>query len=173
MMVHVLRDYYAFTDWRRIDWDALAAESRPAAQQPTALELQVAVNQLTASIPDSHVKHGPALGPLDYKSSFNGRCGQAAMAQFFALQDAQIGGGFGHTIESLDDESVVVTHVQPGSPAGRAGLKVGEVVSSLDGVPVQDAVNSLGVAGWIWAELNPATAQNRQAAQYRTVVHLL
>lgn len=36
------------------------------------------------------------------------------------------------------DYGVVITHVLPGGPAERAGLKRGDVITAIDGVPVRD-----------------------------------
>ena len=52
------------------------------------------------------------------------------------------GGGVGITVERTEDKKIVIRAVQDGSPAGKAGVQVGDQILAIDGEPMVD--RSLG-----------------------------
>lgn len=79
------------------------------------------------------------------------------------------------TVSPLEDGSVILTSVTPGSQAARANLRVGQTVTSVDGEPIVDAVAGTGVQSWMWAGggsagINPATKAHRLTEQFRAIV---
>jgi carboxyl-terminal processing protease len=49
------------------------------------------------------------------------------------------GGGIGITVERTDDKKIMVRALQDGSPAGKAGLQVGDQIIAIDGKPMVDS----------------------------------
>ena len=43
------------------------------------------------------------------------------------------GGGIGITVERTDDKKIMIRAVQDGSPAGKAGVQVGDQILAIDG----------------------------------------
>jgi S1-C subfamily serine protease len=67
----------------------------------------------------------------------------------------------------------IITKVEPGSPADLAGLKVGDVVTDLAGMPVRDTSHLRSRLGLVWlgdsAELT-VTRNGKQAVIRATIV---
>mmetsp|Transcript_103322 Transcript_103322/g.182098 ORF Transcript_103322/g.182098 Transcript_103322/m.182098 type:complete len:514 (-) Transcript_103322:53-1594(-) len=155
----LLAEKYAFTEWKGIDWQAVKKVGLAEAQSGN---IQLAIQKLVGAVADGHVYIDTAPGACN-----NGR---RLIGTALAEKKKAIGGGYGITISPLDDGTVIVTYVAPGSLAAEKGVVAGQVVTKLNGVPIVQAVTALGEAGWMWSEMNPATADHRLQEQYRTVV---
>jgi C-terminal processing protease CtpA/Prc len=95
---------YPFTELKNLDWDAIHAEVAPMVASATNDdEFYLALREFTYSIPDAHV--GISFNPNIFWP--------------------EAGGEFGLVLGELDDGSVVVTQVLPGSPAEAAGIEPG------------------------------------------------
>ncbi len=122
-LVAKMRQEYAFTDLKQIDWDAKLAEFRPRFVQADADHDQhayeSAFHDFVLSIPDGHM-NAP-----------------------FVRQDYldQYGGGLGMAIRELDDGRVLVNYLTTDSPAAQAGIKLKAEIVSLNGTPIQDALD--------------------------------
>ena len=80
---------------------------------------------------------GQARCPLD---------GQACLAEFEKMRHRPF---VGILYDQDSTGAVHVVQVVPGSPAARAGMKTGDVLISLEGVPIPDAGKLIvGKAGW-------------------------
>jgi carboxyl-terminal processing protease len=144
-MNEILAQRYAFTEWKRIDWDALHAEFAPrfaaaeAANDQDAYHL--ALREYLFSIPDGHIiVSGGDTG----------------------LWRESIGGGYGLAVIELDDGSVIAHVIQEGGAADEAGMTWGAEIVQWGGMPVREAI---GEVSTIWMELPPATREGRRFAQ--------
>jgi predicted metalloprotease with PDZ domain len=85
----------------------------------------------------SLVGAGQAKCPLD---------GQACLAEFEKMRHRPF---VGILVDQDSTGAVHVVQVVPGGPAARAGMKVGDVLISIEGVPIPDAGKLIvGKAGW-------------------------
>ena len=118
--------------------------------------MQLAIAQLVAQFPDGHVQREALAEDDDFDD-----CGPYAEEIAARLKADHIGGGFGLTLAQLDDGSIVLTGVVPGSAAARVGLNAGDTVVKIDGVPALSAVTGQGAAGWTWIgdQSNPGALQ--------------
>ncbi len=123
-MIEKMRNEYAFTDYKHIDWDAKIAEFRPrfveAETTNDAKAYRQALSDFAWSIPDGHIS-GPFLG-----EEFQ-----------FAT-----GGGLGIAARELDDGRTIVNFVLADSPAAEAGIELGTEIVSINGVPIADAISN-------------------------------
>lgn len=114
---------YAFTQWRGIDWDALYSEFRPLAAQAEAdgslEDYLISLRKYTCALQDGHVR-------VDGEDS--------------GLMDGLYGGGFGMTVETLDDGRTIANWVKEGGPAASAGLQAGAEIVTWDSKPIADAL---------------------------------
>jgi C-terminal processing protease CtpA/Prc len=123
-LVDKLKDEYAFTEYKGIDWEALRAEFKPrfeaADQRSDSLIYRRTLRDFAWSIPDGHVS-----GP-------------------FVVEDFQeaISGGLGFAMMETDDGRILVNFITPGSPAETAGMELGAEIIAIDGQPVADAVEN-------------------------------
>jgi hypothetical protein len=121
-LVDKLKDEYAFTEYKGIDWEALRAEFKPrfeaADQRSDSLIYRRTLRDFAWSIPDGHVS-----GP-------------------FVVEDFQeaISGGLGFAMMETDDGRILVNFITPGSPAETAGMELGAEIIAIGGQPVADAV---------------------------------
>lgn len=145
-MVDLLKQKYAFTDYKALDWDALAAEFRPEVEQAVStndtLRYQRALRDLALRVPDGHVS-GPGL---------------------FGDFQREAGGGLGAVLRQYDDGRVVVVRVFNGLPAATAGIQVGDEVLAVNRVPVQQALERVR----LWASYS--TDHARQLARVRNLL---
>lgn len=113
---------YPFTDFKSLDWDTIHAQIAPMVQSATNDDdFYVALRDFTYMIPDAHV--GISFNPNVFWP--------------------EIGGEFGLVLDQLDDGSVVVTQVLPGSPAEQAGIERGAKLITWGGKPVADALDDV------------------------------
>lgn len=123
-MIEKLRNEYAFTEYKNIDWDALVAAYRPRIEQAERSgdiqQYLFALRDFNWSIPDGHVGWG---------------------ADFYLSQhrDRDITGGLGIAVRELDDGRAVVTYLTAASPAEKAGIQLRAEIIALDGVPIGEA----------------------------------
>ena len=76
------------------------------------------------------------------------------------------------TIAQASSGAVIITGVIAGSPAAAAGLKAGDLVEQIDGVPALQAVQDQKAEGWLWVAQccsNPATDEHRLSEQFRSI----
>jgi C-terminal processing protease CtpA/Prc len=123
-MVEKFTKEYAFTELKKIDWAAKAAEFRPRfeaaenAKDPHAYAL--ALRDFIWSIPDTHVGFDQSLLNNDFV--------------------AATAGGLGFAMRETDDGAFIANFILPGGPAEAAGMQWGAAITSLDGRPTADAV---------------------------------
>ncbi|MBI5957690.1 MAG: PDZ domain-containing protein [Chloroflexi bacterium] len=127
-MIEMMRDKYAFTELKGVDWDALVAEFRPRIEEAEKNEddsaYYHALLDFNFSIPDGHVY----IDALSY------------MYDEFLTET---GGGLGMAIRELDDGRTLVNFVLPDGPAEQAGIELRAEILSVDGQPAADYVSSV------------------------------
>lgn len=125
-MVEKFKNEYAFTELKKIDWDAKAEEFRPAfkaaedAGDPHAYAL--ALRDFLWSIPDTHVGFDQTLLNEDFQT--------------------ETAGGIGFAMRETDDGKIIANFILQGGPADEAGMEWGAEIVSLDGTPVADVVEA-------------------------------
>lgn len=127
-MIDKFRREYAFTEYKGLDWDAISAEFRPRFEQAErsrdATAYLFALRDFTWAIPDGHVAMYPGSPVLD--------------EDFFT----QTQGGLGMAIRDVDDGRTIVNFILPGGPADRAGIELAAEILSINGVPIDEAVDN-------------------------------
>ena len=124
----MMSEEYSFTELKGIDWDALYDEFAPkfadaeAANDDAAYML--ALRDFLWSIPDGHIG-------FSFDESLNN-----------AFQE-EISGGIGLAIRDTDDGRVIVNYLTPGGPAEEAGIQLGAQIVEINGVAIDDAVDSV------------------------------
>ncbi|TSA38731.1 MAG: T9SS C-terminal target domain-containing protein [Porphyromonadaceae bacterium] len=146
--------YYAFGEWKAIDWNALNNQIRPkivnAGTASDTNAFYLALREYVASVPDGHISvRGD--GWEDHK----------AYARY-----QQIGGSYGFALIGLDDGSVVTRLVNPGSPSALAGMHYGAEILEINDMPVNEVLDTVSV---LWAEANPATLECKKLNQCRFI----
>jgi len=135
-----MKERYAFTEWRGVDWDALYAAYAPKIAEAEENKDNAAyyrtLREFVYAIPDGHVL---VLSPDD-----------------FGAKHTDIGGGYGFGVARLDTGEVIVTYVANGSDAERAGIRFGDEVVSWNGRPVGEAIDATSI---IWTPIKPSTAE--------------
>jgi len=123
-MIEQLRNEYAFTEFKNIDWDALSAEFAPRIQRAEKdddlYSYVIALRDFNWRIPDGHVGFG---------------------AEFYleALVQEETAGGLGMAIRQLDDARVIVNFLTEGAPAQEAGIALGAEIITVNGVSTAEA----------------------------------
>lgn len=148
---HLMKERYAFTQWRGVDFDALNQTWEPAVadaekHQDKAAYLR-ALRGYLFSIPDGHANMFSESG--DY-----------------GAKDADIGGGFGLALVQIDSGDVTVSYVENGSAAEKAGMIAGDLVTAWDGKEIHDAINA---TPYIWVTKKPSTSEGIRLQQTRLV----
>ncbi|MGB4871536.1 MAG: S41 family peptidase [Candidatus Promineifilaceae bacterium] len=129
-LIDQLKNEYAFTDYKGIDWEALRSQLRPQfeeADQKSSPDLyRTALRDLAWSIPDGHVS-----GPF--------------IQDEFSFMNAN---GIGLVVKELDDGRFLTTWLLEDGPAAQAGIETGAEIIALDGVEMDTAVqNTIGWTG--------------------------
>lgn len=123
-LVDKLSKEYAFTEYKNIDWEEIHTALRPqfeeADEQEDATLYRRALRDFARSIPDGHIS-GPQL-----------------IDEFLE----ETGGGLGIAVRELDDGRVLVNFIQPGSPADEAGIELSAEVISINGQPIDQALEA-------------------------------
>jgi C-terminal processing protease CtpA/Prc len=121
-MLEKFRTEYAFTEFKGIDWDALAEEFHPRFEEAQTnndnFAYRRALVDFLLRIPDRHVGPGRTIEDSE-----------------------QFAGGLGLAILRLDDGRVLVTFVLDGSPADEAGIAVRASILELDRQPIDEAID--------------------------------
>lgn len=124
-MIEMMRREYAFTELKKVDWDALSAQFRPRfedADRTGNLETYyVTLRDFIWAIPDGHHRM-PLVGPL--RPMFN----------------TAITGSLGMAIRDLDDGRVLVYYLAPDGPAEQAGIQLRAEILALNGEPINEAI---------------------------------
>ena len=125
-MLEKFRTEYAFTEYKHIDWEAMASTFRPRFEQAEASSspepYYLALRDFLWSIPDTHV--GMDLSGLN---------------PLFAEETA---GGLGMALAELDDGRVLVDYLLEGGPADQAGVEFGAQILQLDGQPISQVIDA-------------------------------
>jgi carboxyl-terminal processing protease len=142
--------YYAFTDWKSIDWTDLHERYSPAIQfaetNSDTNGFRLAMKQFVSEFPDGHVR---------------------LRGDFREIYGLEIGGGFGLTLVELSDGGIAVNRVLDGGPAAAAGIEIGAIIDSWDGQPVESALIGSDI---VWEGNPPATSEGVRLAQLRRLV---
>jgi C-terminal processing protease CtpA/Prc len=121
-LIDLLKQKYAFTAYKGLDWEALRSEFRPRIQDAqnnrNNTAFRRALRDLSWRIPDGHVS-GPAV------------------AEDFQRDAA---GGLGMVLRQLDDGRVLISQVLTNSAAANAGISPHTEIVSIDGTPVEAAL---------------------------------
>lgn len=134
-----IRDTYPDPGFRGLDWQALGEELRPeAARARTAAELRPVLEQMFARLGDSHFAVIPGALAPDARAASGAAGGPP-------LPVGPGSGEIGVDLRLLDDR-LIVSRVDPGSPAEAAGVRTGHALISVDGVSVAGVLASLGSA---------------------------
>lgn len=145
----LIKERYAFTQWRDVDFDSLYAVYAPkiadAEKRQDKAAYYRALRGYVFAIPDGHIDVLPVAGD-------------------FGAKYADIGGGFGIAVSRLDAGTVIVSYVANGSAAERAGIRFGDQVTAWNGRPVMDAISA---TSYIWAVKKPSTAEGVLLQQQR------
>jgi C-terminal processing protease CtpA/Prc len=143
-MVDKFRKEYAWTELKKIDWDAKSAEFRPrfeeAEKNKDAHAYALALRDFFWSIPDTHVGVSLALLNDDFR--------------------ADVEGGVGFAMRETDDGKTIANFILAGGPADKAGMQWGAEIISLDGKPVGDAVSA--AVPWSSPFSNPVVKRLQQ-----------
>src|SRR3989339_162833 len=120
--------YYAFTDWKKINWDKLYSEFKPrfatAQAQNDSSAFIMAMKEYTHRIPDGHVSFSTGFY-FGVVSSMVKEKKTPWVRLEKKLREKYIGGSYGFAIIKLDDGRFVVRLVTSGSPAELGGIKFG------------------------------------------------
>lgn len=144
--------YYPFTEWKAIDWQSLYDEYAPQIEnaqiQNDTNAYKLAVRRFIHNFPDGHVR---------------------VSGEFQNIFLKEIGGGIGLTLVELEDGSIVVNSVLPGSPAEQEGINVGATIINWNGLSVNEALINTNL---IWECKPPATNEAIRLAQLRRLVRM-
>ena len=125
-MAEKFKNEYAFTELKKIDWNAKAAEFRPrfvdAEKNKDQHAYALALRDFLWSIPDTHVGFSTSLLDDDFVTD--------------------ISGGLGFAIRETDDGKVIANYITAAGPAEQAGMLWGAQIVSLDGKPIADVVDA-------------------------------
>ncbi|NOT04795.1 MAG: peptidase S41 [Anaerolineales bacterium] len=143
-MAEKFKNEYAFTDLKKIDWDAKVAEFRPrfeeAEKNKDKHAYALALRDYLWSIPDTHVGFGTDLLDEDFSTD--------------------TAGGLGFGMRETDDGKIIANFILDGGPASAAGMTWGSEIISLDGVPTSDVVDK--VIPWSSPFSNPEIKRLQQ-----------
>ncbi len=136
----LLRERYAYSSWKSIDWDGLYMTWSPAVADAERTGDKAAYYRALRgylfSIPDGHVN---IMATDDFGAKY-----------------ADIGGGYGLAVSRLDSGKVIVSYVADGSTSDTAGILPGDEVLAWNGKTIMDAINATSC---IWSPTKPSTAE--------------
>ena len=123
-LVDQLKNEYAFTEYKGIDWEALRDEFHPRFEEADAnndeLEYLRALRDFSWQIPDGHIS-GPFIGD-DFRAAANS--------------------GIGIAIRELTDGRVLVNFLLEDGPAAEAGMELGAEILEMNGQPISDYLDN-------------------------------
>ena len=121
---------YAFNgvDGKQPDWDtlhdAVAPKIAQAEKDGDAYSYYLALRDFAMAFHDGHV----GLSGGDLEAVYN---------------QSTVLGGYGFAVRELDDGTVVVVYVQPAGPADQAGMQPGALITKINDVDVQTAIDNV------------------------------
>ena len=125
-MLEKFKNEYAFTELKKIDWDAKADEFRPRFEEAETAKDEhayaLALRDFIWSIADTHVGFDQSLLDADFQEA--------------------IAGGLGFGMRDTDDGKIIANFILEGGPAQKAGMEWGTEVISLDGEPASEVVDA-------------------------------
>ena len=125
-MIDKFSKEYAWTELKKIDWKAKAAQFRPLFEKAQAANDKhaygLALRDFIWSIPDTHVSVDQTLVNGDFQT--------------------ETAGGLGFAMRETDDGKIIANFILTGGPADKAGMKWGAEILSLDGKPTADVVSA-------------------------------
>ena len=120
-----IRDKHWETNPGGLDWNAIHAEFRPQIDAADSTErAREIMRQMLARLKETHFAIFPASVYRDVEVEMSGE------------------GSPGIDLRVIDGQAIV-TDVDPGSPAEKAGVKPGWAIESVNGKPLRDAIDKL------------------------------
>ncbi|MEM7134130.1 MAG: S41 family peptidase [Chloroflexota bacterium] len=124
-LLELLTEQYAFSDFYRIDWDALVEDWRP---RMVAAEAEENYNDYITTL-------------YDFVNTFqDGHIGIDYDVPPERLDEYR--GSLGLVLQEVSTGQVYVVDVVPTLPAANAGIEIGAEILSIDGLPIQEAIDS-------------------------------
>ncbi len=129
-MFNVIKNEYAFNGvaGKAPDWDALYADLAPRVKEAEANKdpkaFYLALRDYTWAFKDGHV--GLSGGNIEDE-----------------IFQETVSSGYGMAVRILDDNSVMVTFLTPGGLAEAAGIQIGAIISTMNGLPILDAIKAV------------------------------
>lgn len=129
-MFNFVSVHYAFNGYPDIqpDWQKLYADIQPRVQKAEddqdANAFWLALRDFTWAFKDGHV----GLSTTDYYN------------QLFSTETA---GGYGFSMEQLDNGKMVTMFILDGGPAAEAGMQVGAETTAFNGLPINTAISAV------------------------------
>ena len=129
-MFDILKKEYAFNgiEGKAPDWDKLYSEIQPrvktAEDAKDGVAFYLAIRDFTWAFKDGHV--GLNGGELENQ-----------------ILSSATSSGYGFAVRVLDDGNVLVSYVTTEGPAETAGVQVGDLLTRMDGQPVNDALSAV------------------------------
>lgn len=137
-LINLLKNKYAYTELRKIDWDKKRAQFRPrfedADRRHDLGDYYVALFDFAASMRDAHVQTG------SYAPQMAGKRQE--------LLSKRLAGNLGAQLIRYSDGRFVVTSVGKNSPAAQAGLKTGTEIVRINGKSALEHVESIPPLGF-------------------------
>lgn len=154
-MCEKMQKEYPFTTQKNIQWESLcnhySLQIKNAEDHKDAEAYFVALSNFLVSFPDGHVM-------LSAKST--------AISDIPGYLIRHWTEGYGMALTVIDDGSVVVSILQPHSPADLAGIKLGAKILTWNGQPIQSTIGNIPLT-WNRLDNNPATNSGQVLEQYR------
>lgn len=132
-LIDLLKVRYSYTDLRGLDWEEIRQTYLPQVQAADAAgdmkAYYLALNDLAISIRDAHV----------FVTASDAAMKSAPAERFKTEYGASLGAG---GVE-LSNGRYIINFVDPQGPAAQAGWQIGTEIVSVDGVPMQEWIESL------------------------------
>ena len=129
-MFDVLKKEYAFNgiEGKAPDWDAVYADLMPkvkaAEDSKDSTGFYLAIRDFTWAFNDGHV--GASGGDIENE-----------------IFSSAVSNGYGFAVRVLDDGSVLTIYVTEDGPADKAGVVVGDVLTKMGGLPINEALQAV------------------------------
>lgn len=151
-MVEKLRNEYAFTEYKGLNWDAVVKKYRPRFEEADRRgDRQLYLDTLSEIIwgfPDGHVSVRP-------------------FSLFVDRVRTAVEGGVGIAIRETDNRESYVVFVTPNSPAAQEGIRRGARVLAVNGRPIEDVITRTNpISETFSTEHNRRLAQARYALRF-------
>ena len=119
-----IRDHYYDPSYNGVDWDEVHRRYLPLVEGATTdQDFYAVMSQMTSELHDAHTRFS---SPEQWKS-----------------YKKQQGVTVGFSVDEVEGKTVV-SSVLPGSSAARAGIDIGMVVLSVDGMPIAERIVEIG-----------------------------